>query len=523
MKETHLPSGANDRRMLELNRRGALRIAATGLVSGCLGPDALGSIQSTGRAAKRVIVAGGGIGGLCCAYELMVRGHDVTVLEASGRPGGHVKTIHDPLPDGLYADVGAEHFTRPGYEQYWKYVEKFGLPFVPYPRRVAMLRRIDGGWYTEEQLQEPKVLRSFGFNAKEVEFIVRRGWTELPLLYFGPYLDAIGDEYQPFGAGLDRLDEIAAGELLARDGASDAAIRFNGLRRGDGSPASRNGEVSALFRLWQAAIVKRRGLPVFKREVFRLRGGNQLMTDTFAAKLGERVRLGCPITAIERGDSGVTVHFREFGEAAKLEAEYLVCAIPLAILKKIPVQPDWPESKSFVIQNVVFGSQARVVLQSRTKFWRGDVSSINLETGDSSMYLVYADRRRGARHTRSTHGKWPRRRHGRRGTGRFPSVLPGEATSGRTGDRAQLGEGPVGVWMRADAVSARSAQEVLAAHHAASGPNPFRRLVRRQPSLGHGRGHALCQSNGRGDRRALRCDHSAPRVRYRAGESELMR
>ena len=68
---------------------------------------------------KRVLVAGGGIGGLCCAYELMERGHDVTVLEASGRTGGHVRTMHDPLPDGLYADVGAEHFTKPGYEQYW--------------------------------------------------------------------------------------------------------------------------------------------------------------------------------------------------------------------------------------------------------------------------------------------------------------------------------------------------------------------------------------------------------------------
>jgi monoamine oxidase len=374
---------------LGLNRRDALRLAASGVVASLAAKESLASIRPAGRTAIRVIVAGAGIGGLCCAYELMERGHDVTVLEASGRPGGHVKTIHDPLSDGLYADVGAEHFTRPGYEQYWKYVEKFGLPAVPYPRRVDMLRRIDGAWYTEAQLQEPKVLRSFGFNPKEVEFIARRSWTELPLLYLGTYLDAIGDEYQPFGAGLDQLDEITAGELLARDGASDAAIRFNGLRRGDGSQAARNGEVSALFRVWQAAIVKRRGLPVFKREVFRLKGGNQLMTDTFATKLGERVRLGCPITSIERGDSSVTVHFREFGESAKLEAEYLVCSIPLAILKKIPVKPDWPEAKGFVIRNVVFGSQARVVLQSRTKFWKGDVPSINLETGDPAMYLVY--------------------------------------------------------------------------------------------------------------------------------------
>src|SRR5262249_56180417 len=105
---------------------------------------------------------------------------------------------------------------------------------------------------------------AWGLKAGEGASIARRGWTELPLLYLGPYLDAIGDEYQPFGVGLDQLDEIAAGELLAKDGASDAAIRFNGLRRGDGTPAARNGEVSALFRLWQAAIVKRRGPPPFK-------------------------------------------------------------------------------------------------------------------------------------------------------------------------------------------------------------------------------------------------------------------
>jgi monoamine oxidase len=127
---------------------------------------------------------------------------------------------------------------------------------------------------------------------------------------------------------------------------------------------------------------------VFPREVFRLKGGNQLMTDAFAAKLGGRVRLGCPITSIERGSSSVTVHFVEFGEPAKLEAEYLVCSIPMAILKDIPVEPAWPEAKAYAIRNLAFSSHARVVLQSRTKFWRGDVSSINLESGDPAMYAV---------------------------------------------------------------------------------------------------------------------------------------
>ena len=58
---------------------------------------------------KKVIVAGAGITGLCCGYELMKLGHDVTILEASGRFGGHVFTGRDGLSDGLYADYGADH------------------------------------------------------------------------------------------------------------------------------------------------------------------------------------------------------------------------------------------------------------------------------------------------------------------------------------------------------------------------------------------------------------------------------
>src|SRR6201991_3067614 len=74
---------------------------------------------------KKVILAGAGITGLCCAYELMKAGHDVTVLEASGRYGGHVFTGRDGLSDGLYADFGADHITKPGYEHFFDYVNEF--------------------------------------------------------------------------------------------------------------------------------------------------------------------------------------------------------------------------------------------------------------------------------------------------------------------------------------------------------------------------------------------------------------
>ena len=268
---------------LTVDRREVLKFAGAALASSLLARSAH---AAPARENKRVIVAGGGIGGLCCAFELMERGHDVTVLEASGRTGGHVKTIHDPLPDDLYADVGAEHFNKPGYDQYWKYVKKFELPYLAYPRRNNMLRRIDGTWYTEEKLQDPAVLAKLGFNQREVDFIVQNGWTELPQLYFGPYLDAIQDEYQPFGVGLDAMDEMTASELLIKDGASDAGLRFNGLRRGDGTPADAHRRGVGPLSDLAAVDHEARGLPNFKRSCFRLQGGNQRMTDAFAARLG---------------------------------------------------------------------------------------------------------------------------------------------------------------------------------------------------------------------------------------------
>ena len=90
-------------------------------------------------APKKIIVAGAGITGLCCAYELMKSGHDVTVLEASGRYGGHVFTGRDGLSDGLYADYGADHITRPGYERFFEYTKEFNLTVLPYPRRENIL------------------------------------------------------------------------------------------------------------------------------------------------------------------------------------------------------------------------------------------------------------------------------------------------------------------------------------------------------------------------------------------------
>ncbi len=349
---------------MSINRRDVLKIGGTA-IAGRLATSAAPA-QTSGRK-KKAIVVGGGLAGLSCGYELMKRGHEVMVLEATGRTGGHVRTMHDPLADGLYADVGAEHFYYPGYTTYWRYLHEFELTPIAYPRRDRMVRFFDGKLYTEDDLRSREVLNKLGFSQREIDFASGHPWPEVPLVYLQRYVDRIEKETDPLGAGLNALDEISVSDLLKREGASPAALAHFG------------GSGSALGWIWGAAVKKLRNTPLFATSLLRIQGGNQRMTDAFAERLGNRVHLGCPVTAIRNDTGGVTVTCREFGQEKKVEADYLVTCISLVVLRQIPVTPAWPEAKIFVIRNMPYYTRQRVIFQSRTRFWKTDGISPNWE------------------------------------------------------------------------------------------------------------------------------------------------
>ena len=275
-----------------MERRTFLKTVAAGIGASMIATKSEARAPTSG---KRVIVAGAGITGLCCAYELMQHGVDVTVLEASGRYGGHVFTGRDGLSDGLWADYGADHLTKPGYEQFFRYVEAFGLEAVPYPNAEGaplpanngQLTQIGGKFYSDAQLADPAVLKAFGFDDKEVAFLSQHPWYELPALYLGDYLSRFRDPSQPFGNGCDDLDAIDLDTLYARQGASKRARDYLGGRH-----------ANALYGVWRFAVMKDRGIPLSEGETYHLKGGNGAMPDAFAARLGSRLHLNHPISAI---------------------------------------------------------------------------------------------------------------------------------------------------------------------------------------------------------------------------------
>lgn len=118
----------------DLTRRDCLIRLAAGAAC-CAGGSLLSDINALAapRRPLNVIVVGAGMAGLCAAYELEMRGHSVTILEADRKAvGGRVRTQR--FADGQYGELGAmripknHHLTR-------HYIARFGLalrPFVQY-------------------------------------------------------------------------------------------------------------------------------------------------------------------------------------------------------------------------------------------------------------------------------------------------------------------------------------------------------------------------------------------------------
>ncbi len=356
-------------------RRTFLKTLIAGAGASLIDPRALSAESKP----KKVVIGGAGITGLCCGYELMKAGIDVTVLEASGRYGGHVLTSSDGLSDGLYADLGADHITRPGYERLFAYAHEFNIPAIPYPNAEGSplpynnndLRSIGGKFYTNQMLAAPETLTSLGFNSREVQFLSKHPWYELQELYLQHYVARISDPYHPFGSGLDDLDKIPISDIYKKEGASPAALHYLG-----------DEHTSALYSLWRLAAMKFRGIPLSEGEIFRLKGGNEQLPIAFARRLGPRVKLAHPITSIEQTGKGVSVSYREYGydENQTIHADYFVNCISLAVFRNIPVTPALSPAKQYVVDNLTYTSHPFYVFEASSKFWLEDgLASINMQ------------------------------------------------------------------------------------------------------------------------------------------------
>ena len=324
-----------------------------------LGVPALVATTQPPRRATHVIVAGAGLAGLAAALQLIDAGCEVSILEARARPGGRVYTLRAPFSDGLYAEAGAARI-QDSHDYTLRYVKRCGLsldPFFPTSGNtvtvVAGRRMVTPQGTPLDLAQLP-----FDFSPEERKIGLRAATAK----YLFSHMAALGDPASPAWrpTGAERF-EVSIAEFCRRNGASAAFIRMVAFGHDLGG-------MSALHLLRDAAIGAR------TRLWYKIRGGNDQLPLALAALLSSRIRYGAAVARLEQDDSSVRVTYLRDRTPVTLRGNYLVCALPAAVMSRVDVRPALPALKREALTNLGSLPMARVHLQSARRFWidRGD-------------------------------------------------------------------------------------------------------------------------------------------------------
>lgn len=298
--------------------------------------------RAADRPRKTILIAGAGLAGLSAAYELVQAGHQVTVIDARGRPGGRVLTLRDTFADGQYAEAGAETFGEThNFVQH--YVQALNLEKIPawnYGKLASLIFR-DG------QRSRPS--------------------SELSRKYIEPAVKEIGDPLAaawPSADLLRQFDRVSMAELLRNRGASADEIALLQIAYSD-SWDNGTAPDSALCLLRDEAIAR-------KGASFRIRGGNDRLPKALAQNLGARVHYRTTLERIRQDNKHVTVTVNTSGRRSQISADYLICAIPFTVLRSIQVSPAFSDGKQRAIRELTYNSVTRVYVQSPSRSWIAD-------------------------------------------------------------------------------------------------------------------------------------------------------
>ena len=320
------------------------------------------SLRAQSVKAKRVIIAGCGLAGLSCAYELQKGGFDVVVLEGNGQPGGRVQTFREGFAPGLGGETGAYRIPDT-HELTMSYVREFGLPLeILGGPGLADAVYIQGKNYVVGRGPEPEWPSALTPEER------RLGRGGLLKRYFGDPLTQVkeSENSASIPEAILALDRFSIEEQLGKDGISKAGIELM-IGRGDPSVSY--------------ALVLLIGLNAkASQHYFHIRGGNDLLPGAIATKLGSLIRYGCRVTSIGQNDRSAWVAIDRNGQQERLEGDYVVSTLPFSVSKNVFADAHLSSEKLQVIRDLEYAPVNKIFMQMEKQFWKAQGLSGHAES-----------------------------------------------------------------------------------------------------------------------------------------------
>jgi monoamine oxidase len=306
----------------------------------------------------RVVVVGAGMAGLVACSELLRAGHDAIILEGQQRVGGRILTLREPFAPGLWAEAGAMRIPR-SHRLTMALVDRYRLLTQPFTMDNPDAYCVFCGVRTRRRdlAADPYAL-GFEVADHERERAVADLWAAA-LTPFAQRLKVEGDTaWEQIAA---EYDQYAVREFLEAKEWSEGAIEMFGL----------------LFN--QEALMNSSFLELLREELgdyytnlVYIDGGTDLLPRAFLPELGERIRFGAKMVAVEQSDDSVTVHYRTGAGSFSISGDYVILTVPFPVLRHVEIAPAFSRAKQRAVRQLHYDASAKVFLQFRRRFWEDD-------------------------------------------------------------------------------------------------------------------------------------------------------
>lgn len=306
-----------------LGRLSRRQVLKTGVAATLAAPFVLANHANAQNDDFDVIVIGAGIAGLAAARRLQELGYSVVVLEASSHVGGRIRTdwaLNAPF------EVGAGWIHRPD-----------GNPIS----KLAAAIRAPTEQTPDESYQ---VFSGGGKPIPKAEIDAK--YVELKRLY--KKIDDTFDDDQPLSGAIRRVSKESLNDPVLHWMVS-AYTEF-----------SAGGPIEKLSAYYFDEDKEFKGADVILPE------GYDQIPKSLAAGLD--IRFETVVEAIEYKESdGAAVHTSN----GTYESDFVICTVPLGVLKKgaITFDPPLPKSHQKSIDTIGFGSVTKLALKFDAPFW----------------------------------------------------------------------------------------------------------------------------------------------------------